>query len=451
MASLSPDTLTLWANALDSDINTQLAASVLRTYNAEEALVNRDSVIRNTTKVFNTAVEEEVGPVTDQKISGRCWLFATTNVERLVMAKKLNVKEFQFSQLYLFFYDKLEKANYFLDQFYTHIDEGENVVGLRLIDHLLTEPINDGGQFDMAVNIVEKYGLVPHDLYPDTFSAVASRTLNFLVTGKLREFAEVLQKAKAAKQDVGALRESMQKEIHRLLVVFLGKPPAPSEKLTWDYSDKDGKAQTLELTPLSFYKETLGKDISTYVSLLNDPRNAYKQNIEIDKLGNVVGGRKVRYLNLEADDLAKYAVKRLQNKLAVFFGTHTPIYTDKKRGIMDQALFNYKLIDYNAEQGKASRILFKQSLMTHAMTITGVHLDKEGNPVRWRVENSWGKTTGQDGYYVMDHEYFKEYVYQIVVDGEELSAEDQAIVKDEKKTTVLPLWDPMGALATFRE
>ncbi|KAJ9109385.1 hypothetical protein QFC19_002134 [Naganishia cerealis] len=445
--SLSPSTLAKWSSSLDNDLNTQLAASVLRTFNAEEALINRDSVVKNTTKAFNTKIEAEVGPVTNQKSSGRCWLFAATNTLRVKVAAKYKLKEFQLSQAYLFFYDKLEKSNFFLDQI---IQLYEADIDSRLVQHLLSDPINDGGQFDMFVNVVEKYGLVPHELYPDAYSATSSRTLNFLVLTKLREFAEVLRENLKVGKDVAELKESMQKEVYRLLVVFLGKPPAIDAEFVWEYTDKDDKFKSLKATPRSFYKDVVGVDTTGLVSLLNDPRNKYDTNITIEKLGNVVGGKTVSYLNMNIDSLSDYAVKRIQSNQPVFFGTHTPIYMDKKRGIMDESLFNYKLIDFDATQNKASRIRYKQSLMTHAMTLTAVHLDAKGKPVRWRVENSWGKESGQEGYYVMDHEYFKQYVYQVVVERLLLSKDHQKVLKDTKNTVLLPPWDPMGALAVFK-
>ncbi|GEQ70149.1 hypothetical protein JCM33374_g3825 [Metschnikowia sp. JCM 33374] len=447
---LSISQLNSWSETIATDLNTQLGATVVSNFNADEALVDRATVIKNSTKVFNTKVAVEGAPVTNQRASGRCWLFAAGNVLRLPLIAKLNLKEFQFSQSYWFFYDKLEKCNFFLEQFAENIDSSESEgLDSRFNSYLLTDPTCDGGQFDMFVNVVEKYGAVPHDLYPDAYNATASRTLNFLLKTKLREFAEVLRGAR--KEGPTAVAEnllSMQQEIHRLMVMFLGQPPSPEQALTWDYKDKDDNVKVLEFTPMSLYKEVLGADLTNWVSLLNDPRNPYERVVKINKLGNVVGSKEVSYLNVDIDTLAKYAVERIQANHAVFFGTHTPIYMDKKRGIMDEKLFNYSLIGYKATQGKASRIEYQQSLMTHAMVLTAVHLDASGAPVRWRVENSWGKDSGQDGYYVMDHQYFKDYVYQIVTEKTALSEDHVAAFSADP--VVLPPWDPMGALATFQ-
>lgn len=451
MSELSVKSLQEWSKKLDGDKNTQLAAAVLRTYNVDESLVNRDVFIKNTTKIFNNSVEIEGSPITNQKSSGRCWLFAATNVLRLEIMKKFNLKEFQFSQNYLFFFDKLEKCNFFLNQFADEIDNDGNDIDSRLIQFLLTDPTGDGGQFDMFINIVEKYGLVPHSLYPDTYSSTASRTLNFLLKTKLREFAEQLKTAKSQGEKVKPLIEEMQAEIHRLMVIFLGKPPSINEKLTWEFKNKSDEVKALEITPISFYKETLGIDLTNYVSLLNDPRNSYNTNVQIDKLGNVQGGKLVKYLNLPIEEVIQYAIKSIQNNKAIFFGTHTPIYMDKKKGIMDESLFNYKLIGFETKQSKASRIQYKQSLMTHAMVITAVHLDSNNEPIRWKVENSWGDSSGQNGYYVMDNQYFKDYVYQVVIDKADLSQEHIEMHDDDFKNIVLPPWDPMGALAVFSD
>ncbi|ODV70139.1 peptidase C1B, bleomycin hydrolase [Hyphopichia burtonii NRRL Y-1933] len=451
MSELSVKSLQEWSKKLDGDNNTQLAAAVLRTYNVDESLVNRDVFIKNTTKIFNNSVEIEGSPITNQKSSGRCWLFAATNVLRLEIMKKFNLKEFQFSQNYLFFFDKLEKCNFFLNQFADEIDNNGNDIDSRLIQFMLTDPTGDGGQFDMFINIVEKYGLVPHSLYPDTYSSTASRALNFLLKTKLREFAEQLKTAKSQGEKVKPLIEEMQAEIHRLMVIFLGKPPSINEKLTWEFKNKSDEVKSLEITPISFYKETLGIDLTNYVSLLNDPRNSYNTNVQIDKLGNVQGGKLVKYLNLPIEEVIQYAIKSIQNNKAIFFGTHTPIYMDKKKGIMDESLFNYKLIGFETKQSKASRIQYKQSLMTHAMVITAVHLDSNNEPIRWKVENSWGDSSGQNGYYVMDNQYFKDYVYQVVIDKADLSQEHIEMHDDDFKNIVLPPWDPMGALAVFSD
>lgn len=441
--SLSVATLSEWKKTLQEDSNTQLAATVLQNANPDNVLVNRAKVIADA-NVFSNVVKPEGAPITNQKSSGRCWLFAATNILRLPFFDKFNLKEFQLSPSYLFFYDKLEKANFFLDQI---VQTADWDVDSRIVQHLLTDPVCDGGQYDMVNNLVTKYGIVPQAVYPDSTATQASRTLNFLVTTKLREFAEVLRDRVAAKQSVDETKLAMIQEIHRLLVVFLGEPPSPDQEFTWEYYDKDNVYHSETATPLTFLSLAQDYDASQYVSLLNDPRNPYHRMIKIDRLGNMVGEKIVTYLNLPVDVLTEAIVKRVKANKPVFFGTHTPVYMNKKKGIMDVDLWDYKLIGYEPKQEKASRLVYHQSLMTHAMVITGVHLE-HGKPVRYRVENSWGADSGNKGYYVMTQEYFEQYCYQIVVEKAEIP-EHVALL--EGKPIVLPPYDPCGALAICKE
>ncbi|QLQ79376.1 hypothetical protein HG537_0C00230 [Torulaspora globosa] len=448
MASIDINKLNSWDEEFKADRSHQLASTVLKNDDVSKVLLNRSRLLQQDVRVFNTSVSAEGAPVTNQRSSGRCWLFAATNQLRLNVAAELNLKEFELSQAYLFFYDKLEKANYFLDQI---IDTHEERDGSRLVDYLLTDPTGDGGQYSMLLNLVKKYGLIPKDLYNDLpYSTTSSRAWNSLLKSKLREFAETLRSELALAKDVRELRTNMQKEIFRLMCLFMDIPPVkPNQEFTWTYEDKDKKVHTLKTTPLKFASKYAKLDCSKPVSLINDPRHPYGKLIEIDRLGNVLGGDKVIYLNVDNQVLSDLVVKRLKNNKTVFFGSHTPKFMDKQFGVMDVQLWNYPAINYDLKQSKASRIKYGESLMTHAMLITGCHVDESsGKPVRYRVENSWGKDSGKDGMYVMTQEYFEEYCFQIVVDINELpkNLASKFTSKDEKPI-VLPIWDPMGALA----
>ena len=454
-ASLETTNLAAWNKEFQTDLTHSLASTVLKNYNADDALLDKTRLLAEDKRVFNVSLSADTAtPVTNQKASGRCWLFAATNQLRPNVISKLNLKEFELSQAYLFFYDKLEKANYFLDQI---VQTAGEPVESRLVQYLLTAPTNDGGQYSMFVNIVKKYGLIPKDLYNDVaYSTTASRKLNALLTTKLREFAQTLRDAIAAgDQDVNVLRSEMQKEIFKLLTIFMDFPPVgPNETFKWEYQDKDKKVHVLETTPLKFAEEYCGVNLtkgSLPVSLINDPRHEYGKLIKIDRLGNVIGGDDVLYLNVDNDTLSKLVVQRIKNDKPVFFGSHTPKYMDKKTGVMDVQLWNYKAIGYNLAQDKENRIKYNESLMTHAMLIRACHVDASVSseiPVRYRVENSWGKDSGKDGYYVMTQEYFEEYCFQIVVDPEDLPADLAAkFTSTTEQPIVLPLWDPMGALA----
>lgn len=448
MASLQIDALRKWDASFKQDPTHNLAATVLKNYNADDVLLNKSRLLAADKRIFNTAISTETTPVTNQKASGRCWLFAGTNELRIPVIKDLNVKDFELSQAYLFFYDKLEKANYFLDQIILTKDEP---VDSRIVQYLLTAPTQDGGQYSMFVNIVRKYGLVPKDIYNDLpYSTTASRKWNALLTTKLREFAQILRNAEDSKLE--NLRTEMQQEIFRLMSLFMDLPPVkPDETFKWEYADKDKKIVTIESTPLEFAKKYCKLDLakSTPVSLINDPRHEYGKLIKIDKLGNVIGGDEVIYLNVDNETLSKLVAKRLANDKAVFFGSHTPKFMDKKSGVMDVQLWNYEAIGYKSDLNKADRIKYNESLMTHAMLITACHVEEGSEiPIRYRVENSWGKDSGKDGLYVMTQEYFEEYCFQIVVDLEDLPVElANKFTEKKEKPIVLPIWDPMGALA----
>lgn len=446
--SLDISTLSLWDSENKSDPVYNLASTVLKNYNADDLLLDKSRLLDQNKRIFNTRVSiEPPTPVSNQRASGRCWLFAGTNELRYNVIKELQLKNFELSQAYLFFYDKLEKANYFLDQI---IDTRDEPVESRLVQYLLTAPTQDGGQYSMFWNIVKKYGIIPKDLYNDNaFSTTSSRKWNALLTTKLREMAQQLRDA--PQDELQDLRQSMQRELFKLISMFMDLPPVqPNEKFHWEYQDKDKNLKSLDMTPLEFAAQVckLKWDLPP-VSLINDPRHEYGKLIKIDRLGNVIGGDDVIYLNVDNETLSKLVVKRLSQDKPVFFGSHTPKYMDKKNGVMDVQLWNYNAIGYNLKQDKANRIKYNESLMTHAMLINACHVPEgQDIPVRYSVENSWGKDSGEDGYYVMTQEYFEEYCYQIVVDMEDLPADlAEKFTTKKEEPIVLPIWDPMGALA----
>lgn len=452
--ALEPERLNAWSAGLKTDVATALASTAIVNHGAATALINRDARNKALINVYSDAVTPEGSPTMNQKQSGRCWLFAGTNQMRIPVMRRLNLSELELSPSYLFFYDKLEKANFFLEQIEQTADEA---VESRLIQHLLTDPIIDGGQYDMFANIITKYGLVPNSVFPDSFNTLASRNMNYVITTLLRQYAQEIREAIASgsapvgSTELKEIRTAQIQQVHKLLTVFLGTPPGPNDPILWEYVDKDKKYNAVKTTPLGFYKDVVQYDVTTTVSLLNDPRNPYNSFIKVDRLGNVAGQPYVTYVNAEIDVLAKTAVKLIKDNVPVFFGTHTPIYHDRKSGIIDTDLWDYKLIGFDPTQSKADRLRYHQSLMTHAMLFTAVHLDPEsGEPLRWKVENSWGTEPGIKGYFIMTHDFFKEYVYQIVAQKDAI--EDEGIKKllesaDTQEPIVLPPWDPCGALA----
>lgn len=386
------------------------------------------------------SIELESGKITDQKSSGRCWLFAGLNTMRFEIMKKLNLKTFELSQNYQMFYDKLEKANYFLESIIKTSDEP---LDGRLVNFLLQNPMQDGGQWDMFAALIEKYGCVPKYVMPETYHSSNTADMVRLLTAKLREDALILR---AETGDKMALKEKMLGEIYRMLCICLGTPP---EKFDFEYRDKDKNFhRDAGLTPLEFYKKYVGQSMDDYVSVINAPTadKPYYKSYTVDYLGNVAGGRAVKYLNLPNDELKALAIAQLKDGTPVWFGCDVGKMQMRKRGIMGMRTFDYeKLLNVSFGMDKAQRLDTGESMLTHAMVFLGVNLDDEGKPNRWKVENSWSDERGQDGYYIMTDEWFDQYNYQIVVHKKYLSPEQLAAY--EQDPIVLKPWDPMGSLA----
>lgn len=394
----------------------------------------------------NFSISLKQGDITNQKHSGRCWMFAALNVMRSKMIRDRNLKTAELSQAYLFFYDKLEKANYFLENILETLDEPVNG---RLVSHLLQAPVGDGGQWDMLCNLVEKYGVVPKEAYPETVLSSASGEMNSVLTEKLREDACVLRKLHAAQKDESTLREAkdgMMEVIYRILCICMGKPP---KSFDFEYRDKDDQfARDTGLTPKAFYDKYIGLDLREYVSLINAPTGdkPFGRSYTVKFLGNVREGRIVRYLNLPVEELKRAAIAQLQDGEPVWFGCDVGKRSERDNGIMDVDLYCLEELFHTPfAMTKAERLDYGHSLMTHAMVFQGVNLDEAGNPNRWRVENSWGKDPGQEGYYVMTDRWFEEYMYQVVVHKKYLSEEQLAAY--EAQPIELEPWDPMGSLA----
>jgi len=423
------------------DRKNRLGLSALSTNNPATVL-ERPSAILKDTQNFNLAIPHEGSPVTNQRSSGRCWIFAATNVFRIAIQQKYDVKSFELSQAYLFFWDKVEKANYFLESV---LDTVEEDVDSRLVAAIMATPVSDGGQWDMIVNLVTKYGIVPQTLYPDSWNAKNSAVMDRLLTTKLREDGLRLRemKGEVGEAKLAAAKDAMMQEVVRILTLCLGPPPPADEKFTWEYYDAAHKIHSVSLTPSEFAETT---HVKKFISLVHDPRHDTNQLLTVDHLGNVWDGRPITYVNVENAVLKNACVNMLRKGLPVFFGSDVGKQSDSQKGIMDTALVDYGLgFDVTLGMSKAERLMTGESQMTHAMVLTAVHLDADGKPVRWRVENSWSETAGTDGYFVMSDAWMDEFCYQAVVDPSVVSKEVREVLK--QSPMVLPLWDPMGALA----
>lgn len=457
-----------WQTALLKDAKNRLAIQAFTKASPREVLASGSAKARDQ-HVFSVRIPLEGGPVTNQRSSGRCWLFASTNVFRVALMRRYDLEAFELSQAYLFFWDKLEKSNWFLEQVLDTADS-EDLDG-RLVQHMLREPLSDGGQWDMVYNLVDKYGLVPQSLYPDSWNAMNSGVVNSIVLSKLREYAlvlrEMVRSGEAGVEAVRSEKTRMVKEIHTILTLTLGPPPKAGEEFVWDFVDKEGKARTVRATPREFARdiETEGKGgvwgagkkevritregIAGMLSLVHDPRHERLTHLSVDRLGNIVGGRGVRYVNVDMTTLKAACVKQLEAGIPVFFGCDVGKFSDSNGGIMDLDLFDYEVgfgisLLGRGEKKKAERLRSGESQMTHAMVLTGVHVE-DGKSVRWRVQNSWGETRGEKGWFVMSDAWMDEFTYQAVIDPRFVDSKVRDVL--DKEPVVLPLWDPMGSLA----
>ncbi|KAK4102260.1 peptidase C1B, bleomycin hydrolase, partial [Parathielavia hyrcaniae] len=446
-----------WQDELLEDPKNRLAISALSSANPKQVLSSRAAKIAEQ-HVFNVKIPFEGGPITNQRQSGRCWLFASTNVFRVALMQKYGLDSFELSQAYLFFWDKLEKSNWFLEQIIStaHMD-----LDSRLVQTMLREPLSDGGQWDMVYNLVSKYGLVPQCLYPDSFSASASGVLNSIILTKLREYALKLRKllshpSASTPSALSTAKAKMLREIHTILTLTLGPPPSATAPFTWSFTDKAGRARTVRTTPQALASDIYSPQfrvtaaaIAGMVSLVHDPRHDPLTLLAVDRLGNVVGGRGVSYINVDMATLKRACVAMLRKGLPVFFGSDVGQCSDSRSGVMDLDLIDYEVgfnVDLVRGMDKAGRLRTGESQMTHAMVLTGVHVDEQtGGTVRWRVQNSWGEAAGEKGWFVMGDGWMDEFVYQAVVDPVVLGEEVRRVLGQEP--VVLPLWDPMGSLA----
>ncbi|GAA6042230.1 hypothetical protein JCM8097_005107 [Rhodosporidiobolus ruineniae] len=452
--SISLNQIDDWHDDLEADPQYALAKTILSRCTMNLVLQSREAKIQDQ-MVFNIKVSLEGTPVANQLSSGRCWLFATCNGVRIFTSRKYNLDEFQLSQSYLFFWDHLSKANWFLEQILDTVDEP---LDSRTVAFLMSSaPAQDGGQWDLAVSLVENFGLVPQVVYPESWSSSNSAQLDALLTSKLREMALTIRKGytadlkqmkpRVAIKSAREVKDRMLKEIYRILTINCGTPPKPDEKFVWEYVDKDKKCHKLISTPLEF-AQNAGYDVSDTVSVINDPRNAYQACYTIERLGNVVGGRPLRYLNMPSSILAKLAISVLKADTPVWFGCDVDKSSNTDQGYMDMRLFEYdECFGTSVRMNKKQRMLAGDSSMTHAMMFTGVHLDdKTGEPIRWRVENSWGPEACNKGFLVMTQEWFENYVYQVVIPRGYVPR-DLLETYDHGRVTSLPPWDVLGSCA----
>ncbi len=397
-------------------------------------------------------VEVSQGERCDQQRSGRCWMFASLNTMRFRTIKKYNLKTFELSQAYPLFWDKMEKSNWFLENILDTLDEP---LDGREVAFLLSDPIGDGGQWDMFRSLVKKYGVMPKEAMPETACSSNTREMDSYLTRYLRGCACRLRRSHEAgvgADDLTAMKKEMMGDVYHLLATCLGEPPASFDVRLRNKEDELVLAGTF--TPQEFFQEAVGMELDDYVSLISAPTadKPFGHTYTVSRLGNVVEDGGVRYLNLPSAELKRVAVAQLEDGLPVWFGCDVNQSYLHDEGIMDTAALNVDALFGFPVEGcmdKAERLDYGESLMTHAMVFEGVNLDAGGTPTLWKVENSWGKDHGRNGFDTISDAWFDEYVYQVVVDKKYLTQEERDTYEGEELTVLAP-WDPMGSLARVR-
>ena len=447
--ALTPEQITGWRRGFEHDPALQrMQNAVTRTTLDDVALDRR--VVSRTDHTFSHVLDDWT--VTAQKKSGRCWMFAGLNLLRVGAMQKMNLKEFEFSQNYTFFWDKLERANYFLQQILLTADRP---LEDRAVAYLLDRPIDDGGQWNMFVNVVKKYGLVPKSAMPESESSSNTPRMNANLKALLREGAATLRQLAADGADDTILQQSRQQtveHVYRLLAIHLGTPPT---QFDWRWSDKDRKFhRDGTLTPVEFASKYCTLELDDYVCLVHDPRDSSPtgRSFTVQHLGNVLGGDYdggVRYVNVDID-LMKQATRRsiVERGEPVWMGCDVGKMMHRELGIWDAELFDYAgVYGVDFTHDKADRLRYHQTLMTHAMMFTGVDVDDDQPETarRWRVENSWGEENGVKGFYTMNDSWFDQYMFEVAVHKDLLPAE--VVAAQQTEPIVLPPWDPMGSLA----
>ncbi len=379
--------------------------------------------------------------ITDQKSSGRCWLFASLNVMRPKVIEKYNLKDFEFSQNYNFFFDQLEKCNLFLQEIIVHIDKPQED---RTVEWLFKHPIQDGGVWNGFVNVVEKYGLVPADVMPETYQSENTRMMQKLLRRKLREWGLELRamRAEGAKEKQLAKRKTeMLSEVYRMLSISLGEPP---QKFVWRYEDAEGKiSESKEYTPKEFYTEAVGVNLHDYVLMMNDPSRPLNKTYEIEYDRNVHEGMNWIYVNLPNDIIKEAAKMSILDNEAMYFSCDVGKQLDRKKGVLDVNYYDYgDIFDTEFGMDKKARVETFESGSSHGMTLVAVDIAEDGKIKKWLLENSWGMS-GFKGHLIMTDRWFDEYMFRVVVHKKYVPGAVLEIMKEEP--TMLPPWDPMFA------
>ncbi len=443
--ALDPEALAGFRADFESQPAYRLMQNVVTQHDVNDVALNR-SIVTEATHSFSTALDD--WSVTNQARSGRCWMFAGLNLFRAETRNLLNVKEFEFSQNYVMFWDKMERANYILEAV---METADRPVDDRVVAWLLHQPLGDGGQWDMFISLVRKHGVVPKTVMPETESSGNSARMNASLNYQVRQGARNIRRQYAAESGLEAMRRAKQETlqaVYRILCIHLGNPP---DSFDWQWKDKDGDFhRDGTMTPLEFAEKYIATPMEEYVCLVHDPRpdNPPGRTYTVQYLGNVVDGTRIKYLNVDIELMKDVTMRMLLDGQPVWMGCDTGKQMHRDQGLWDADLFDYAGV-YGAgfDLDKAERLEYRQTAMTHAMLFTGVDV-VDGQPRRWRVENSWNDKVGDKGFFLMNDSWFAEYMFEIAAPKSYLPEELQAAL--DLEPVALPPWDPMGSLAGSR-
>ncbi|NMN00405.1 aminopeptidase [Bifidobacterium sp. DSM 109958] len=457
--AITPEQLSEYSKAFNADRANLVAANAATSVGVLAAATAYRGV-RELPRTFS--IELKQGSITNQKHSGRCWMFAALNTLRYELMHRWNLEDFEFSESYLFFYDKLEKTNFYLENVLATLDEPTDG---RVFQEINAGPADDGGWWQMFVNLVNKYGLVPKSAYPETANSEDSAAFGQYLNTKAREFAAELRDRHAAGASVDELREAkraMMATVYRICAIAMGEPPARFDLLLRvkdgaDDATKDGDAHSgidarrriveRGITPREFAAKYVGEDLDGFVSIVNAPLKSrpYWRRYELAYTGNVAEAGLMGFVNVPLDAFRKAAVDQLAAGHPIWFACDCTQFALRKAGIFDRASVRVdELFGTEFTFDKAQGLEYGDSPSNHAMTLTGVNLDEQGRPDRWKVENSWGKDNGEDGYFVASADWFDRFVQELIIRREYL--DERTLAAADGEATVIQPWEPISRI-----
>ena len=441
-AVLTSEQVSEFGDKASRNSSLQLMQNIVTQRDVNEVALNH-KIISDATHNFSNVLDD--WSVTNQARSGRCWMFAGLNLFRSEARNILNLKEFEYSQNYVMFWDKLERCNFLLEAI---IETADRPLDDRTVAFLLQSSINDGGQWDMFVSLIAKHGVVPKEVMPETESSSNSARMNFIINYQVRQGAMAIRDCYASEQGLEGMRSAKNtalNSIYQILCIHLGTPP---QEFNWQWTDKDNEFhRDGNMTPSQFAEKYIVTPMEEFVCIVHDPRvtSPVGKTFTIEYLGNVVGGTPIKYLNVDIQLMKDLTLKMLQDGKPVWMGCDTGKQMHRDKGIWDADLFDYPgVYGTNFDMDKSARIEYHQTRMTHAMLFTGVDVG-DGEPKRWRVENSWDNKVGDKGFFMMNDSWFAEYMFEIAVPKSYLP--DDLLKALDSEPIVLPPWDPMGSLA----